>query len=204
MAKISPVRRRYDRIAPVYDLFESPMEWLAFRRWRVWLTSRITGTRILEAGAGTGKNFPYYAADLDVTAFDLSHRMLGRSLGRHSRATVRRAVMDVETLGFRDNVFDTAVASFLFCSVQDPVAGLRELRRVVRPGGQVLLLEHVRPGNRLLGWLFDRLNPIARAGFGPNINRDTVGNVRRAGLEIHEELNLASDIVKLLDCNVAE
>ena len=198
MGKRSPARRRYDRIAPLYDLAEGPMEWLAFRHWRAELVQRVAGRQVLEAGAGTGKNFPCYRAGLQVTAIDLSERMLWRSLRRSSAASVRRAVMNVEQLGFRDNTFDTAVATFLFCSVDEPVAGLRELRRVVRPGGQVLLLEHVRPGNPLLGRLFDWLNPVARGLLGPNINRDTVGNVRRAGLEIVEEKNLSSDIVKFL------
>lgn len=108
--------------------------------------------------------------------------------------------MDVEALGFRDATFEGAVASFLFCSVENPVTGLRELGRVVRPGGQILLLEHVRPSGRFTGRLFDVLNPVVRGTFGPNINRDTVGNVRRAGLLIEEETNLGSDIVKLLVC----
>lgn len=199
MGKASPARRRYDRIAAVYDLIESPMEWLAFRHWRRRLLSRLEGRFVIEAGAGTGKNFPYYPSGIDVTAIDLSERMLRGSRTRAASGGIRLAVMDVEALGFADNAFDAALATFLFCSVDDPIAGLRELGRVVRPGGQILLLEHVRPSG-YAGRLFDWLNPLVRSALGPNINRDTVGNVRRAGLVIEEETNLASDIVKLLVC----
>lgn len=200
MGRINPARRRYDRIAAVYDLLESPMEWLAFRHWRRRLLDRLEGRFVLEAGAGTGKNFPCYPSDAEVTATDLSERMLARSRRRASAGVIRRAVMDVEALGFRDGAFEAAVASFLFCSVENPVTGLRELGRVVRPGGQILLLEHVRPSGRFTGRLFDLLNPVVRGTIGPNINRDTVGNIRRSGLVIEEETNLASDIVKLLVC----
>jgi phosphatidylethanolamine/phosphatidyl-N-methylethanolamine N-methyltransferase len=176
------------------------MEWLAFRHWRKRLLSLLEGRFIVEAGAGTGKNFPYYAAELEVTAFDLSERMLRHSLGRTHTACIYRAVMDVEMLAFPDRCFDGALASFLFCSVEDPVKGLKELGRVVRPGGQILLLVHVRPAGRFAGPLFDTLNPFVRGLLGPNINRDTVENVRTAGLIIERECNLASDIVKLLVC----
>lgn len=194
----------YDRLAPIYDVIEAPMEWLAMKHWRRELIALATGPRVLEAGVGTGKNLPFYAPGLDITVFDLSASMLYRSRRRPCASDVYRVVMDAEQLGFPDAIFDTALASFLFCSVAEPIEGLRELSRVVRPNGRILLLEHVRPGTPWLGRLFDRLNPLARTILGPNINRDTVGNVRRAGLLIEEERNLYRDIVKLLVCRTAK
>jgi ubiquinone/menaquinone biosynthesis C-methylase UbiE len=90
---------------------------------------------------------------------------------------------DVERLPFVDASFDTVTATCVFCSVEHPVRGLEEVRRVTKPSGQVLLLEHVRPRNPLLGRLSDLLSPLTRR-FGPEINRRTEENIRKAGLDI--------------------
>lgn len=194
------VRRRYDRIAPLYEWLEAPMEACALGRWRRELLARVRGPEVLEAGVGTGKNLPLYPAGVSLTAMDLSPRMLARSRDKAGRARVRRAVMDVERLALPDDGFDEAVATFLFCSVADPVRGLAELGRVVRPGGRILLLEHVRPQGAVLGPLFDTLDPLTVRIMGPHINRDTVANIRAAGLRIESEEDLFRDIVKLLTC----
>ena len=91
---------------------------------------------------------------------------------------------DAEALPHPDQSFDTVTATCVFCSVADPIRGLREVRRVVKREGRVLLLEHVRPRNPILGKLFDLLSPITRRLIGPEINRRTEDNVRAAGLEI--------------------
>ena len=93
---------------------------------------------------------------------------------------------DVQALPFDDDSFDTVTATCVFCSVADPVAGLKEVARVATPGGQVLLLEHVRPRNPVLGWLADLVAPVVRRLMGPEINRRTEDNVTAAGLEIDE------------------
>lgn len=194
------VRRRYDRLAPLYEWVEFPMEALALDRWRRRFISHIEGRRVLEAGAGTGKNFPLYPPGLEVSAIDISFKMLRRSRGKGSAGGIGRTVGDVERLPFPSNTFDSAVASFLFCSVARPVEGLVELKRVVRPGGRVVLLEHMRPGNPVLGRVFDVLSPLIAPLFGPEINRRTVENVKRAGLRVEQEIDLFSDIVKLMVC----
>jgi ubiquinone/menaquinone biosynthesis C-methylase UbiE len=106
--------------------------------------------------------------------------------------------MDVQYLSFPDDYFDTVFATFVFCSVPDPVLGLRELRRVCKPGGRLLLLEHMRPGNPILGLIFDTLNPAVVRMMGANINRRTMENILKAGWCIKEETLLSSDIVKLI------
>lgn len=112
--------------------------------------------------------------------------MLARAERRARRLglPVRLTPADVHHLPFPDHSFDTAAASFVFCSVADPVQGLRELGRVVRPEGRFLLLEHVRPRNPLLAGLADLLTPLTRRLFGFALNRSTEENIQRAGLAI--------------------
>lgn len=177
--------RIYDRVAPVYDLYSGPMEWMGGARRRKRLLDRAGG-EVLEVGVGTGLNLEHYPAGVHVTGIDVSPRMLARARERAdaSPATVELEVADVEALPFDDDRFDVATATCVFCSVADPVQGLRELGRVVRPDGRVLLLEHVRPRNRVLGALADLISPLTRRLFGPEVNRRTERNVEAAGLEI--------------------
>ncbi len=181
------VAHRYDRIARFYDAFEAPMDLLGGRRRRARCVAAAAG-RTLEVGIGTGRNIDLYPADVEVTGIDISPAMLARAEKRadgFDRA-VRLERADVERLPYPDSTFDTVCATCVFCSVADPVAGLREVARVTRPDGQVHLLEHVRPRNWLLGWLADRLSPFTQRLIGPAINRRTEDNVRAAGLDLVE------------------
>lgn len=180
------------------------METLPERRYMIWrkrLWSLVKGPRVLEVGVGTGKNLPYYPPDMKFIAIDLTPGMLerARQRAREIGLDVDLRLGDVQDLEFPDESFDTVVATFVFCSVPDPVLGLREVVRVLKPGGQLLLLEHVRSERPLLGRLMDLLNPLVVRLMGPNINRRTVDNVKRAGLIVErvEDLGLG-DIFKLI------
>lgn len=178
-------QNRYDRIAPIYDLVEVIAE-RRYQTWREQAWRLVEGPEILEVGVGTGKNMPYYSADAHITAIDISEKMLARARRRANdverNITLRQ--MDAQALDFEDNMFDSAIATFVFCSVPDPVLGMQELRRVVKPGGCVILLEHMRARNPVLGTIMDWLDPLTVRLMGPHINRKTVKNVRRAGLDI--------------------
>ncbi len=196
-------RKRYNRNAFVYNFMEAPMEHLRFAAWRSRLRHKIDGEHALEVGVGTGKNFSYYPDETRITAIDLSTGMLARAFRR--RARVGRDVdlleMDVEHLGFPDQFFDTVFATFVFCSVPDPLAGLKELHRVCKPDGRLILLEHMRPSSFLWGPVFDVLNPLAVRMTGANINRQTMENIRQAGWQIRQEEYLVADIVRWVEAS---
>lgn len=191
------IRRRYNRIAFLYDFMELPMERLRFAAWRSRLRDRITGPRALEVGVGTGKNIPFYPDGVSVTAIDFSSRMLARAqvVARRCNKQIDFHEMDVQRLDLPAHCFDTLFATFVFCSVPDAVLGLTELRRVCKPGGRLLLLEHMRPGNFWLGMLFDALNPLTVRMTGANINRRTIENIKKAGWKIELAQRLSLDIV---------
>jgi len=201
MIKKGVDKKRYNRIAAVYDSLESSMEHLSYTRWRKealkWAPKR---GKILEIGVGTGQNLPYYSKDHEIFAVDISENMLKRAKTRaeKSKALIHLVQMDVERLGFPDEIFATAISTYVFCSVENPVRGLEEIKRVLKPHGIVIFLEHMRSENESIGKAMDFLNPLVVNAFGPNINRRTVDNIRNAGFEIFEEDYLLSSIFRMI------
>ena len=193
-------KKKYDRIAFSYDLIENPMELLSYARWRSNAVNKACATgKVLEVGVGTGKNLPYYCENQQVFAVEISGKMLNRAKNRtaKSKALIYLIQMDAERLGFPDASFDASISTYVFCSVENPFIGLKEIRRVLKKDGIAVFLEHMRSENELVGKVMDLWNPFV-SRMGPNIDRRTAQNIRNAGFEIVEETYLVSSIFRLI------
>jgi ubiquinone/menaquinone biosynthesis C-methylase UbiE len=190
--------RKWDRAAPTLNARDRGEE-LRYGPYKRHLFEKAVGRTLLVA-AGTGIDFKYLPAGLEVTAIDFSRRMLEFAEKRRheSPSPVTLLHADVMALALPDRVFDTVITSCTFCSVPDPVRGLREVRRVLKDDGRMLMFEHVRPSNAYLGFMMDVMNPLVRLA-GPDINRRTADNVRAAGFRIVWEFNVFIDMVKLFE-----
>lgn len=195
--KTEKIQKKYNRIARVYDLFESPMEIMALKQWRIILMEQLQG-KVLEVGVGTGKNIEYYPQGLDITAIDFSYKMLEKAKKKAIALNKRVNLlhMDVEEMDFSDSSFDIVYTTCVFCSVPDAIAGLKEIRRVCKPMGKIIMIEHVRSEKKVLGTLMDLLNPVVVGIYGANINRRTVENIINSGFIRLDVQNLLGDVVK--------
>lgn len=190
-------RDRWNRNARLYDVWTWPMEALMLGASRARVFALVRGPRVLEVGVGTGRNLPRYPAGIHVDGIDVSNEMIARARRRTTAASVTLHEMDAQAMTFPDGTFDTVVATCVFCSIPDPVCALREVRRVLRPGGRAVFLEHMRPEGRWLGALFDRLDPLV-SRRGPHINRRTLDNLTASGLGIESVEDLMPAFVKLV------
>lgn len=199
--------QRYQRIAPLYDLLDLPFEYSRYRRIRPLLFDGLSG-RILDAGVGTGRNAPFYPLNTSVTGIDLSPAMLARAERRRAQSPVPVELrqMDVAKLEFPPASFDAAVATFLFCVLADvqQVPALRELRRVVRPGGIIRLLEYVRPRSLVRRLSVALWRPWVAWAYGAHFDRNTATHIPEAGLELLDARFVVYDLMQLLTVRVPE
>lgn len=197
MDRTEVIRRRYNRISRVYDFMEKVMETGRFRNWRQQLMSYVKGPAVLEVGVGTGASFPYYPEGVRVTAIDFSPGMLARARAKAERLgiSVQLELMDVQQLAFADNSFDNVITSCVFCSVPDALRGLKEIHRVLKPTGELLMIEHVLSSKPIVRQVMQLVNPLVVGAYGANINRETGRTLRDAGFKVREQ-DLWFDIVK--------
>ena len=193
---IKEIADKYDRIAGLYDA----VDWFIPSRWRRQAAAMVCG-RVLEVGVGTGLNLPYYTDRCSgVLGIDISTGMLAKARERIPlcRVPVQLEVMDIQDLPLDSVSFDCVLAAFVFCTVPDPAAGLRECHRVLKPGGRLILLEHTGSESKLLRPLMDSLNPLAVRLMGDHINRDTAKEAVNAGFNVTGEKHFLGDIVRLI------
>ncbi len=158
------------------------------------------GESVLFVAAGSGLNFANFPAHRNIVAIDVNTEALRRAKSRAESYSgdIRLMEADVQRLPFEEASFDTVATASTFCSVPDPGQGLLELYRVLKPGGRLLMLEHVRSRNRLIAFEQDTMN-LAMRFFGSDVNRDTVGPVRDAGFVIDRIRSAYLDVFLMID-----
>jgi len=187
--------RRLDKV----DLYETIMqrgEEAGFRAWRDWLAKDLAGD-VLEIGCGTGFMFEHYARTARVIAIDVEEDFLARARPRAEGKRIEVRAADAESLPFPDASFDFVIASLVFCSIPHAARALAEAKRVLKPGGELRLVEHVVSSRPLSRALMHATDPIwlHLNGQGCHMDRDTVATVREVfdHVEIVERFKIFSD-----------
>ena len=192
----------YDQIAPRYENSIQPLErWFLRDLRKEAIAALPPNGRILELGAGTGLNFPFYGAELNGVAVEPSTGMLRFAIHKAKPAALMLVQGCGESLPFASDTFDALLATLVLCSVQSPEDVFGEIRRVVRPGGTISLLEHVRPHN-VLGPVFDLMSLITVPLFGDHMNRQTARIAERSGLKITKVRRVGLGILNVITCVV--
>jgi SAM-dependent methyltransferase len=187
--------RGLEQIPWLYDGYIALLERGGFGRWRSWLAKGATG-RTLDLGAGTGRNLPLYPPGVRAVAVDPHRDALARARARAPAIPI--VIARAEALPFKDGAFDTVVSGLVLCSVADPARSLAEARRVLRPGGVLRVLEHVRAGG-LAGRIQDLVQPVWTAiSGGCHPNRDTERAIEAAGFLVESDTRRARGTLRRL------
>ena len=181
------ISEKYDRFARWYDLVEGIPDVLGVRKLRRRLLRQASGNA-LEVAVGTGKNLRYYPPGCRIIALDVSREMLNVARQRAAKLSmnVSFSLADAAALPFSDKSFDTVVSSLTTCTFPKPVAALKEMARVCRPGGRILLVEHGRSDREWLGRWQDKTAERHSRQLGCHWNREPLELVRQAGLKVVE------------------
>ena len=194
-------RRRYNHVAPFYDLLDLPFEVRRYRTMRPQLFAGISGS-ILDAGVGTGRNMPFYPEGCRITGIDFSPGMIARARERRDKLgkNVELLEMNVLATTFPDRYFDAIIASFLFCVLDDDqqLPALRELERICKPGGVIRFLDYRYSSDPFRRFIMKLWAPWVRWVYGAGFDRQTEQYLPEAGLEILEKRFLYRDTIGLV------
>lgn len=191
-------RAKWDKMAPRFDSMAAKGAEARWKPYKSALFSNMQG-KVLFMALGTGLDIPAFPPAQDITAIDISPKMLEQAQERIAAydGTIRAEVMDVHDMTYPEGSFNQVYTSCTFCSVPNPVEGLKAIHRVLRPGGKLFMFEHTGSKFHPFGRMMD-LMTILTERIGPAMNRDTVANVRAAGFEIEEVDHVFLDVVKTI------
>ena len=194
--------RKWARAAARFDVMTGlgpERRWAPIKRE---LFSRMGAGKILFVAVGSGLDVEHFPRGRDILGLDISRKMLEKAAPRAaayqaSGGKLELRQMDVEALELPDASFDQVFTSCTFCSVPHPVEGLRELFRVLKPGGDLCMFEHTGSRYFPFNLMLHAMTPLSRR-VGPDLNRPTVDNVKRAGFEVKSVRNFFLDVVKTI------
>ncbi|MGD9710593.1 MAG: class I SAM-dependent methyltransferase [Thermomicrobiales bacterium] len=204
--KLDQIQRTYDRRAPRYDAASDVVDRFVTRELRAAFGAQMQG-RVLEVAIGTGRNLPFYAPAVShVVGVDLSAGMLREARRRIGvlDMPVDLLQMNAERLAFPDHTFDVVAVSEAFCTIPRPEVALAELRRVCRPGGTAVFLEHVRSSHAVVYQLQRLVSPLSERNMGCSWTRDTPSAIREAGFHIRSERTRLIDVFHLIVASCSE
>jgi len=189
---------KWDKLAPRFDTMAAKG---AEERWAPFksdLFANMDG-KVLFLALGTGLDIAFFPKGKDITAIDISPKMLEEAQERVAAydGAITAEVMDVHEMSYAPESFDQVYTSCTFCSVPNPVEGLKALHRVLKPGGKLFMFEHT--GSRFFPFkpMMDLMTQLTKR-IGPDMNRTTVANVRAAGFRVTEVNNIFLDVVKTI------
>ncbi len=193
-------QKKWDRAAPNFDAMAghgAEIRWAPFKK--EFFSQMKPGNQILFLALGTGLDIEFFPSGLDLETIDISPVMLEQAKPRleNYQGSINAQVMDVHDLAFPDEHFDQVFTSCTFCSVPNPVGGLKSLNRVLKPDGSLHMFEHT--GSHYYPFkIMMELMTLLTEKIGPSMNRETVANVEAAGFEVLEVNNLFLDVVKTI------
>ncbi len=198
----SATKAKWDKASANFDLmagYGPEKRWEPVKRA---LFQHMGHGRILFLAIGTGLDVPFFPPDRKITAIDISDGMIEKARPRVDRyqGEIELRQMDVHAMPFEDDHFDQVFTSCTFCSVPRPVEGLRALRRVLRPGGELHMFEHTGSRYYPFRLMMNLMTPLSRR-FGPEMNRTTVENVRAAGFTLERVQHVYLDVVKTISAH---
>jgi ubiquinone/menaquinone biosynthesis C-methylase UbiE len=193
------VRKIFDKQAPKYDRSMARFERTLFAGTREKVCAQAEG-EVLEIAAGTARNLPHYPSDVTITGIELSPEMaeLGRRRATKLGREIDLRVGDAERLEFADESFDTVVCTYGLCTIPDDAAAIREAKRVLRPGGKLLLAEHVRSPNSVVRTIERIVDPIAHRLGGDHMLREPLEHLGAEGFQIDEVERRKAGFVELV------
>lgn len=189
---------KWDKMAPRFDSMAAKGAEARWKPFKSALFANMKG-KVLFMALGTGLDIPAFPPGQDITAIDISPKMIEQAQKRIAEydGTIHAEVMDVHDMAYHEGSFDQAFTSCTFCSVPNPVEGLKAIYRVLKPGGELFMFEHTGSRFHPFGRMMDLMTSLTER-IGPSMNRDTVSNVRAAGFEVVEVENVFLDVVKMI------